>query len=118
MFMRRLPLPALALAALFGGATVPLAADAYPRLSGGDDDQQVTYGGMPGDTIVGGAVAGIEGGGRKQTGYTAAPGGQAREGRIGVLLGGGPDAVVRYLDGQPHRWAGTPADIDERGHGG
>ncbi|RAI59612.1 hypothetical protein [Roseicella frigidaeris] len=118
MFTRRLPLPALALAALFGGATVPLAADAYPRLSGGDDDQQVTYGPIPGDTIVGGAVAGIEGGGRKQTGYMAAPGGQAREGRIGVLQGGGRDAAVQYLDGRPHLWADTAADTDDRGHGG
>lgn len=110
--------PAIALAAALGVLALPAAAEAYPRLSGGDDDQTVSYGASRGDTIVGGALARIQGGGRDQTGYAASPGGQAREGRVGVLQGGGRDAMVQYLDGNPHRWAGTPADIDERGHGG
>jgi hypothetical protein len=110
--------PAFALAAALGVLALPASAEAYPRLSGGDDDQSVTYGPARGDTIVGGATARIQGGGRDQTGYAARPGGQAREGRVGVLQGGGRDAAVQYLDGNPHRWAGTAADTDDRGHGG
>jgi len=118
MSATRLSASVLLFAATLGGAAVPRAADAYPRLAGGDEDKQVIYGPLPGDTVVGGTTARIQGGGRDQTGYVARPGGQAREGRIGVLQGGGRDAAVQYLDGNPHRWAGTPADIDERGHGG
>ncbi|MFC7476310.1 hypothetical protein ACFQS7_18230 [Dankookia sp. GCM10030260] len=113
-----LSVPAIALAAALGVLALPASAEAYPRLSGGDEDQAVTYGAGLGDTIVGGAVARIQGGGRDQTGYAARPGGQAREGRLGVLQGGGRDAAVQYLDGNPHRWAGTPADVDDLGHGG
>ncbi|TDH59693.1 hypothetical protein E2C06_26075 [Dankookia rubra] len=118
MFPKFLSAPAFALAAALGVLALPASAEAYPRLSGGDDDQTVTYGPSLGETIVGGATARIQGGGRDQTGYAAWPGGRAREGRVGVLQGGGRDAAVQYLDGNPHRWAGTPADTDERGHGG
>ena len=82
--------PAFALAAALGVLALPASAEAYPRLSGGDDDQSVTYGPARGDTIVGGATARIQGGGRDQTGYAARPGGQAREGRVGRAAGRWP----------------------------
>ena len=104
---------AFARASAFGPAT-----ETSPSPSHVPSKQAVTYGPNPGDTIVGGATARIQGGGRDQTGYAARPGGQAREGRVGVLQGGGRDAAVQYLDGNPHRWAGTAADTDDRGHGG
>ncbi|MBK1657096.1 hypothetical protein CKO45_02485 [Paracraurococcus ruber] len=117
MFMKSLTLPVLAVA--LSAAGLPGKAEAYPQLLGGGRDAAVNYGtAIPGDTIVGGAAARIQGGGRDQTGYLALPGGQAREGRVGVLLGGGRDAAVQYLDGMPDRWAGTAADVDELGHGG
>ena len=67
--------PVLALAVALGGLAVPGTAEAYPRITGGDDDLVVTYGPNPGDTIVGGANARIQGGGRDETGYVARPGG-------------------------------------------
>ena len=92
-------------------------AAAAPVISGGGANTTVTYGPIRGNTIVGGAHASISGGGN-DTVYTAEPGGQAREGRIGALVGGHRDQAVVYNDGRPHSWAGTPADIDDRGHGG
>ena len=103
----------LSLAAL--AALTP--AQAAPRISGGGTETTITYGAIPGDTIVGGAHATISGGGNNMV-YTAQPGGQAREGRIGTPVGGGRDQRVVYEDGRPHGWAGTPADIDDRGHRG
>lgn len=106
-------------AALLGlSATAMLApAEAYPRISGGGENLTITYGPERGHTVVGGAAASLQGGGENKL-YVAPPGGRAREGRIGVVEGGQRNQQLRYLDGRPHGWAGTPADIDERGHPG
>jgi hypothetical protein len=92
-------------------------AHATPRLSGGGDTMTITSGAIPGHTNVGGAHATLQGGGENR-GTTAAPGGRARDGRLGVVQGGGQNQRVVYDDGRPHGWAGTPAETDDRGHRG
>jgi hypothetical protein len=101
---------------LLGAATLT-PATAAPLLSGGGNNLTITYGPDRGQTVVGGAHAAIQGGG-DNTAYSATPGGQAREGRVGALVGGQQDKRVLYLDGLPQAWADTPADVDERGHRG
>ena len=108
---------ALGLSLSLGALAALTPAQAAPMISGGGTETIVTYGPIRGDTIVGGAHAAITGGGNNMV-YTAQPGGQAREGRIGTPVGGGRDQQVIYKDGRPHGWAGTPADIDDRGHRG
>jgi hypothetical protein len=115
--MFRTTLLAAALGLSMSAAAVLAPASAAPLLSGGGTEAAVTYGATRGDTIVGGTHATIQGGGR-DTSYQAAPGGQAREGRIGQPVGGGRDKAVVYGDGMPHGWAATEADIDTRGHRG
>ncbi len=107
----------MSLAALAALTPAQAASQTGPMISGGGTDTFVTYGPIPGDTIAGGARAAIAGGGPSLV-YSAKPGGQAREGRVGTPVGGGRDQQVIYEDGRPHGWAGTPADIDDRGHRG
>ncbi len=92
-------------------------AGAMPMLSGGGTEAAVTYGDAARESILGGTLATIQGGGR-DTSYLAQPGGQAREARIGQAIGSGRDKAVVYGDGQPHGWAATEAEIDPRGHRG